>query len=932
MALKSETDQDFRPGIADSRAFEAESQTTAAVSYEAAGPGKRLVSAILDGGCIFLILVAVEIWELILGISLPIAIVSMAVGTIYYTYYWTKRDGQTPGKRRMGLRVAAINGGPITLGMALSRYIIGYSLNGLTLGTGWLMIVYDAQHQGLHDRLAGTVVVNANARSTSDAESQLSAALRCLDEGHYKEARAILKQLDPGAGSRLEDFVDLLEHLDRQHYETAHALLRTMHALCPEGDPMVAQLDMIQNALWVGRYDDAYAEIHRALRIEIDDRLKEIAQTQTSSRDVSPVTVNDQISATHAFVTPVVTYLLIAVNALIFLLTTGQKPYVWGASYHELIIHGGEYYRLVSAMFLHANLEHVFFNMLALFMTGNMLERYIGHAKFLAIYFAGGLAGSITSAVMNTNMASLGASGAVFAVFGAAFLFSRRYDTLLDEAARKQFRRAGGAILFNFINGIRPGSGIDNLAHLGGLVGGVIVAALVYTRFTLHRREFQVLGGSLIVLTVILGLTAVPVLSARTISDSAITVRIPSGWHVDTDVDSDPNCQNEGMRCLFIFWAPSGLVYEVDTFSGLMSVLSLAQIGDSLAAENKRQGRALVSGTEITVDTREAIQQVYQVDDQHWMFIFAKEQGIVLRLLIVGSPEDLQDYRGEINTFIANVHFRGTPTAENSNEEAEASSGDEFTYLSSGLGHLEAGEYAQAIADFDEAIRLNPNSVVAFMFRGYAYSALGKYDQAITDCDQAIRLDSANTAALICRANVYKAQGNPELAISDMDKIIRIEPRNTYAYFFRGGIYFDQLDYPQAIADWSTAILFEPDYTDAFVSRGSAYCKQGEWTRAIADLNEAIGLDPANADAYYYRGLVYYEQINYAAAISDFDQAILLNPAYADAYFKRGLAHYTSSEKAMALADLKVYVRLAGEDADLTAQSMIAQIEAERDQ
>ena len=283
-----------------------------------------------------------------------------------------------------------------------------------------------------------------------------------------------------------------------------------------------------------------------------------------------------------------------------------------------------------------------------------------------------------------------------------------------------------------------------------------------------------------------------------------------------------------------------------------------------MTTESKQQGHALVSSTATTVDTREAIQQVYQVGNQHWMYIFAKGGNIVLRLMIVGSPEDLQDYRREINTFIANVHFRGTPTAENSNEEAEASSGDEFTYLSSGLGHFEAGEYAQAITDFDEAIRLNSNSVVALMFRGNAYGFLGQYDQAFTDCDQAIRLDPANTAALFCRANAYKAQGNSERAIADLDSVIRIEPRN--------------------------------------------------------------------ADAYYYRGLVYYEQDIYPQAIADFDQAILLDPDYADAYFKRGLAHYRNSERSMGLADLKVYVRLAGEDADLAAQSMITRIEAEQDQ
>src|SRR5689334_13513308 len=84
--------------------------------------------------------------------------------------------------------------------------------------------------------------------------------------------------------------------------------------------------------------------------------------------------------------TPYVTYTMIALNVIIFLLTIGQNSYVWGGNNHYFTIEQGGYYRIVTSMFLHANLIHIGFNMYALYAIGRTLEGYIGHLPFSIVY------------------------------------------------------------------------------------------------------------------------------------------------------------------------------------------------------------------------------------------------------------------------------------------------------------------------------------------------------------------------------------------------------------------------------------------------------------------------------------------------------------------------------------------------------------------
>jgi membrane associated rhomboid family serine protease len=133
----------------------------------------------------------------------------------------------------------------------------------------------------------------------------------------------------------------------------------------------------------------------------------------------------------------------------------------------------GEWWRLVTAAFLHASITHLLFNMFALWVVGSAVEPRLGRWRYLAVFLLSALGGSILSyAVDPPGMASVGASGAVFGLFGAALILAKRL--------RLDISGIVGIILINVVLGfVIPG--INWRAHLGGLVvGSLVTAAMVY--------------------------------------------------------------------------------------------------------------------------------------------------------------------------------------------------------------------------------------------------------------------------------------------------------------------------------------------------------------------------------------------------------------------------------------------------------------------
>ena len=246
------------------------------------------------------------------------------------------------------------------------------------------------------------------------------------------------------------------------------------------------------------------------------------------------------------------------------------------------------------------------------------------------------------------------------------------------------------------------------------------------------------------------------------------------------------------------------------------------------------------------------------------------------------------------------------------------------TYLTWGNTKCYLGDYKGAIADYDSAIRLKPDSATAYYNRGNTKNDLGQHLAAIADYDIAIRLKPDYTDAYNNRGLAKNDLGQHVAAIADYDIAIRLNPDDAKAYNNRGGAKGDLGQHLAAIADYDVTIRLKPDDATAYNNRGNAKSDLGQHFAAIADYDIAIRLKPDLADAYNNRGLAKVKLGQHFAAIADFDSAIRLKPDDAQAYFTRGLAKALLDRISEAKQDVRTALRLAKQAGDTR---LITQIE-----
>ena len=160
-----------------------------------------------------------------------------------------------------------------------------------------------------------------------------------------------------------------------------------------------------------------------------------------------------------------------------------------GAAYTPWIL-DGQWYRLFTSMFLHFGVSHLLNNMVLLLFLGDMLEEAAGKWRYLLIYLGGGLAGNIVSLLMDYRtgelVVSAGASGAVFAVIGGIFVILIKQRGKVENLT---LPRLVFVIFLSIYHGFQS-TGIDNAAHIGGLLGGIILAFFVYRKKTPKRQTY----------------------------------------------------------------------------------------------------------------------------------------------------------------------------------------------------------------------------------------------------------------------------------------------------------------------------------------------------------------------------------------------------------------------------------------------------------
>lgn len=239
----------------------------------------------------------------------------------------------------------------------------------------------------------------------------------------------------------------------------------------------------LQHKAWQGslnifkKWDIDPSELERSLTVpptEFDsERLRQEIRELEREREKAVLSV-------FRYGKPVFTFAFLIINAIIYMLVLMDGGVQnldtllrYGAKSNGLIIEG-EWWRLITPVFLHLGSWHFMFNMIALYFLGTAVERIYGSTRFFLIYLLAGLSGSVASFAFTDNL-SAGASGAIFGCFGALIVFGQHYPKLF-------FRTMGRDILFFLGLNLALGfivPNIDNYGHLGGLFGGYLAAAFV---------------------------------------------------------------------------------------------------------------------------------------------------------------------------------------------------------------------------------------------------------------------------------------------------------------------------------------------------------------------------------------------------------------------------------------------------------------------
>lgn len=144
-----------------------------------------------------------------------------------------------------------------------------------------------------------------------------------------------------------------------------------------------------------------------------------------------------------------------------------------GAIYGPYMTQDGQWWRLFTALFLHAGITHILMNMYSLYIVGKPLESYFTPAQYLAVYIMSGLVGGIVSVMIHPNSIGIGASGAIFGVFGALGGFFLAHRDQLARQDKAFFANFGSVLALNFVIGLSIPN-IDMSAHIGGLLAGII--------------------------------------------------------------------------------------------------------------------------------------------------------------------------------------------------------------------------------------------------------------------------------------------------------------------------------------------------------------------------------------------------------------------------------------------------------------------------
>jgi len=237
--------------------------------------------------------------------------------------------------------------------------------------------------------------------------------------------------------------------------------------------------------------------------------------------------------------------------------------------------------------------------------------------------------------------------------------------------------------------------------------------------------------------------------------------------------------------------------------------------------------------------------------------------------------------------------------------------GNYVGYTNRGNLRKRTGDRAGAAADYDAAIRSNPDYALAHHNRGVLRREQGDLKGSLGDFDSAVRLNGEYIDARINRGNVRRDLGDRAGALADYDAVIRAAPESVTARYNRGNVRRELDDKVGALADYDIVVRLAPEFESVYINRGVVREATGDPQGALADYNRVLTLNPRNTRAYFNRAVLRKKQGDLAGALADYSEILSLDPKNAQAFLNRGTLFRGQGDLRRALADFTSAVQAA---------------------
>ncbi len=220
--------------------------------------------------------------------------------------------------------------------------------------------------------------------------------------------------------------------------------------------------------------------------------------------------------------------------------------------------------------------------------------------------------------------------------------------------------------------------------------------------------------------------------------------------------------------------------------------------------------------------------------------------------------------------------------------EAEPKLDGAVAYYKRGNLLKDQGQLEEAVANYDEAIALDPGYAFALCNRGVVLARLNRFEAALDSYDRAIAVNSGDPLVLFNRGAVLRSLGRTGEALASYEQAVAVQPNYVEAYCNRGILLNELGRSEEAVASYDRAIDIHPNFFDAYFGRGNAQQSLDRFEQALTDFDRALALNASSAEAYCNRGAALMKLRRWDAALASLDRAVSLDPNLADAHSNRG--------------------------------------------